>query len=133
MMENLNSNGRSVDRSGEVEDDGFITIVPGGCAPPFGAGRDPVVAANVASFARAGVVARIKHVLVTVSGVPLDRMVESSSLEQDLELNSLERVEAGMALEEEFGLALSDDEVDQVCMGTIGGIADYLMTQRGVE
>jgi acyl carrier protein len=60
-------------------------------------------------------------------------MVESSSLEQDLELNSLERVEAGMALEEEFGLALSDDEVDQVCMGTIGGIADYLMTQRGVE
>jgi acyl carrier protein len=44
-------------------------------------------------------------VLVTVGGVPLDRMVESSSLEQDLELSSLERVEAGMALEEEFGLA----------------------------
>lgn len=123
-MDNLNSNGRAVDRSGEVEDDGFITV--------HGAGRDPAVADNVASFARAGVVARIKHVLVTVGGVPLERMVESSSLEQDLELNSLERVEAGMALEEEFGLALSDDEVDQVCMSTIGGIADYLMAQRGV-
>jgi acyl carrier protein len=91
-----------------------------------------VVADNVASFARAGVIARIKHVLVTVSGVPLERMVESSRLEQDLELDSLERVGGGMALEEEFGIALSDDEVDQTCMGTIGGIADYLMTQRGV-
>lgn len=123
-MENLNNNGRAVDRRGEIEDDGFITV--------HGAGRDATVAANVASFARAGVIARIKHVLVVVSGVTLERMVESSSLEQDLELNSLERVEAGMALEEEFGIALSDDEVDQVCMGTIGGIADYLMAQRGV-
>lgn len=108
----------------EIEDDGFITV-HGRTV------RDPV-AGNIASFARAGVVARIKHVLVVVSGVPLDRMAESSSLEQDLELNSLERVEAGMALEEEFGIALSDDEVDQVCMGTIGGIADYLTAQRGV-
>jgi acyl carrier protein len=95
--------------------------------------RDPVVADNVASFARAGVVARIKHVLVTVSGIPLERMVESTALEADLELDSLERIETGQALEEEFGVALSDDEVDQTCMGTIGGIADYLMTQKGVE
>lgn len=94
--------------------------------------RDPFVADNVASFARAGVVGRIKHVLVTVSGVPLERMTETSSLEHDIELNSLERIEVGMQLEEEFGIALSDDEVDAQCMGTIGGIADYLMTQRGV-
>jgi acyl carrier protein len=94
--------------------------------------RDPAVAENVASFARAGIVARIKHVLVTVSGVPLDRMTDSSTLKDDLELDSLERIETGQALEEEFGIALSDDEVDQQCMGTIGGIADYLMTQRGV-
>jgi acyl carrier protein len=92
---------------------------------------DPV-ADNVASFARAGVIARIKHVLVVVSGRPLDVMSDSTRLHEDLELDSLERIEAGQALEEEFGIALSDDEVDQACMGTIGGIADYLMTQRGV-
>lgn len=94
--------------------------------------RDPQIAENVASFARAGVVARIKHVLVTVSGLPLERMVESSTLKDDLELSSLERIETAMQLEDEFGIALSDDEVDQTCMGTIGGIADYLMTQRGI-
>jgi acyl carrier protein len=99
----------------DVEDDGFITVE-----------------SMKAQFRRAGVVARIKHVLVVVSGVALDRMVESSSLADDLELDSLERIEAGQAFEEEFGIALSDDEVDQACMSTIGGIADYLMTQRAV-
>jgi acyl carrier protein len=94
--------------------------------------RDPVVASNVASFARAGIIARIKHVLVTVSGVPLDIMSDTSNLAKDLELDSLERIEAGQALEEEFGIALTDDEIDMACMGTIGGIADYLMTQRGI-
>lgn len=90
------------------------------------------VAENVALMKRAGVIAQIKHVLVTVSGIPLERMVESSTLKDDLELDSLERVEAAMQLEDAFGIALTDDEVDQQCMGTIGGIADYLMTQRGV-
>jgi acyl carrier protein len=99
----------------EVEDDGFITVE-----------------SMQAQFRRAGVVARIKHVLVVVSGVPLDVMDESSDLATDLELDSLERIEAAQALEDEFGIALSDDEVDQTCMGSIGGIADYLVTQRGV-
>lgn len=95
--------------------------------------RDPVITANIASFKREGVLARVRHVLVKVSGVPIERMPESASLEDDIELNSLERIETGMMLEEEFGIALSDDEVDQTCMSTIGGIADYLIAQRGVE
>jgi acyl carrier protein len=100
--------------------------------PSYFQGHSDPVAENVLSFARAGVIARIKHVLVVVSGRPLDVMSDSTRLHEDLELDSLERIEAGQALEEEFGIALSDDEVDQACMGTIGGIADYLMTQRGV-
>jgi acyl carrier protein len=99
----------------EIEDDGFITVE-----------------SMKKQFARAGVVARVKHVLVTVSGLPLGRILESSALDTDLELDSLERIEVGQALEEEFGIALSDDEVDQTCMGTVGGIADYLFTQRSV-
>lgn len=81
---------------------------------------------------RLSIIGRIKAVLVAVSGIPVDRMTETSSLEHDIELNSLERIETAMALEDEFGIALSDDEVDDTCMSTIGGIADYLMTQRGV-
>lgn len=94
--------------------------------------RDPEIADNIASFKREGVIARIKHVLVTVSGKPLEAMTEGTSLHEDLELDSAERIETALMLEEEFGIALSDDEVDQTCMSTIGGIADYLMTQRGV-
>lgn len=81
---------------------------------------------------RLSIIGRIKAVLAAVSGIPVDRMCETSSLEHDIELNSLERIETAMALEDEFGIALSDDEVDDTCMSTIGGIADYLMTQRGV-
>lgn len=99
----------------EIEDDGFITVESAKKA-----------------FARAGVISRVQLVLFKISGIPQERMVESSTLADDLELDSLERIEVGMALEEEFGIALTDREVDQQCMGTIGGIADYLMTQRNV-
>jgi acyl carrier protein len=60
-------------------------------------------------------------------------MPEDARLHEDLHLDSMERIEAGMQLEDEFGIALSDDEIDQQCMSTVGGVADYLMTQRGVE
>jgi acyl carrier protein len=96
------------------------------------AGKADLAAALVASIPRQRVVNRIKRVLHDISGIPVARMTETSSLDQDLELNSLERVEAGMMLEDEFGIPLSDDEVDQACMSTIGGIADHLIEKRGV-
>lgn len=81
---------------------------------------------------RMRVVERICKVLSAVSGIPAGRIVDTSSLADDLELNSLERIEAAMKLEEEFEVQLSDDEVDQACMGTVGGIADYLLAEKGV-
>lgn len=82
-------------------------------------------------FGRAAVLERVRGVLVKTScrDVPQEGGIR---LHEDLELDSAERIETAMQLEEEFGIALSDDEVDQVCMSTLGGITDYLMTQRGI-
>lgn len=83
-------------------------------------------------LARVNVVDRVRSVIAGVSGIPAGQIHETERLNEDLSLNSLERIETGMALEEEFGIALSDDEVDNASMSTVGGIADYLIAQRGV-
>jgi acyl carrier protein len=75
---------------------------------------------------------RVRDVLAKVSGRNQAEMPETMRLNEDLELNSLERVEAGMELENEFAIALSDYEVDMACMGTVGGIVDYLIGEREV-
>lgn len=89
------------------------------------------VAYGQGTFGRAAVLERVRGVLVKTScrDVPQEDGVR---LHEDLELDSAERIETAMRLEEEFGVALSDDEVDQMCMSTLGGITDYLMSQKGV-
>lgn len=96
-------------------------------------GALPSLSAMNASFKRAAIVDRVRGVLVRVSGRSQETMPEDMRLHEDLELDSAERIETAQELEEEFGISLSDDEVDLACMSTVGGIADYLIAQRGVE
>lgn len=49
-----------------------------------------------------------------------------TTLDADLCLDSLDRIEMGQALEEEFSISIPDDELDAPEMGTFGGLCDYI-------
>lgn len=54
-----------------------------------------------------------------------------TSFKDDLNADSLDLVELVMALEDEFGLEIEDDEVDAI--KTIGDAVDYLKEQLGED
>lgn len=49
-----------------------------------------------------------------------------SRLEADLALDSLDRIEIGMVLEDTFKIEISDDDLDSPELGTFGGLCDYI-------
>src|SRR5690606_35807960 len=59
---------------------------------------------------RAKVAERLKEVLVTELGLDADKVSEEASFEEDLEVDSLGVVELLMALEDEFGVKIPDEE-----------------------
>jgi acyl carrier protein len=56
---------------------------------------------------------RVKHLVAEHLGEDLE-INNDSSLVNDLGADSLDAVELSMALEDEFGIELSDDEVKQI-------------------
>jgi acyl carrier protein len=70
---------------------------------------------------------RIEAILRRYSGCGESFPIRTlTSLERDLELDSLDRIEIGQALEEEFGLEIPDDHLDLPPMGTFGGLCEYI-------
>lgn len=49
-----------------------------------------------------------------------------SDLVRDLELDSLDRIELAMVIEDHFGIEIPDDEVDDVSLGIVAGLVDYV-------
>jgi len=56
---------------------------------------------------------RTSRVLAEQFDVPDNRITESASLDDDLAATSLDRVEVVMALEEEFGIDISDNQAER--------------------
>ena len=54
---------------------------------------------------------KVKEVIVNAANIDEDKIKLSASLENDLGLDSLDAVELGMALEEEFGLTIDEDKL----------------------
>lgn len=54
---------------------------------------------------------KIKEAMVDTLRVDEEKIVLEASLADDLGIDSLDAVELAMALEEEFGIKLSDDEL----------------------
>jgi acyl carrier protein len=78
------------------------------------------------------VLARVKAILSRLSGVNDVGDCQPIGLETDgLGLDSLDRIECAVALEEEFSLPLSDDEIDDPQMSTAAGIARHIVTRWG--
>jgi acyl carrier protein len=71
---------------------------------------------------------RVKKVVVEELGVKEEEVTESASFTEDLGADSLDLVELVMALEEEFGIDIPDDEVNSI--KTVGDAINYIENKK---
>ena len=69
---------------------------------------------------------KLKAILVDQLGIADEDVTLESSFENDLGADSLDLVEILMAIEEEFGFEVSEDDVDGI--DTVGKAVDYIKT-----
>jgi acyl carrier protein len=69
---------------------------------------------------------RVKHIVVEQLGVAADEVAPASSFVDDLGADSLDVVELVMALEEEFGVEIPDEDAEKIA--TVGEAVKYIET-----
>ncbi len=74
----------------------------------------------------ASVEERVKKIIVEQLGVKDDEVTNEASFVDDLGADSLDTVELVMALEEEFGVEIQDDEAEKIT--TVKQAVDYIQT-----
>jgi acyl carrier protein len=74
--------------------------------------------------AMASVEEKVKHIIVEQLGVDEDEVKPEASFVDDLGADSLDVVELVMALEEEFGLEISDEDAEKLT--TVKQAIDYI-------
>lgn len=67
---------------------------------------------------------RVKKIIVEQLGVNAEQVTNAASFVDDLGADSLDTVELVMALEEEFGLEIPDEEAQKI--GTVQSAIDYI-------
>jgi acyl carrier protein len=72
----------------------------------------------------ASVEEKVKHIIVEQLGVDEDEVKAEASFVDDLGADSLDVVELVMALEEEFGLEISDEDAEK--LRTVKHAVDYI-------
>jgi len=72
----------------------------------------------------ASVEEKVKHIIVEQLGVDEDEVKPEASFVDDLGADSLDVVELVMALEEEFGLEISDEDAEKLT--TVKQAIDYI-------
>ena len=78
---------------------------------------------------RAEVEAKMTDLLVEELGLERDKINMAATFEEDLEVDSLGVVELLMALEDNFGVAIPDEEAESI--GTGGQAVDVVMGKLG--
>jgi len=74
----------------------------------------------------ASVEEKVKHIIVEQLGVDADEVKAEASFVDDLGADSLDVVELVMALEEEFGLEISDEDAEK--LRTVQQAIQYIET-----
>ena len=77
-------------------------------------------------YAMASVEEKVKHIIVEQLGVDADEVKAEASFVDDLGADSLDVVELVMALEEEFGLEISDEDAEK--LRTVQQAIEYIET-----
>jgi acyl carrier protein len=72
----------------------------------------------------AQITAQVRNIVVDRLGVDEEDVKPDATLIEDLGCDSLDRVELALALEEEFGVEIPDDDISR--MKTIRDIHEYL-------
>ena len=72
---------------------------------------------------------RTRKIVVEHLGVEEAKVVENASFIDDLGADSLDTVELVMALEEEFGTEIPDEEAEKIT--TVQLAIDYVVAQQG--
>jgi acyl carrier protein len=70
------------------------------------------------------ILSRVRKVTVEELSVKEEEVLETSSFQDDLGADSLDVVELVMALEDEFGIEIPDDEVGEI--KTVGAAVEYI-------
>lgn len=68
---------------------------------------------------------KVKAVIVDQLGVDEDEVAEDAAFVDDLNADSLDIVELVMALEEEFGISIPDEDAEKI--KTVGDAVNYIM------
>ena len=77
----------------------------------------------------AAVADRVKEIIVEQLGVNEDQVVPEAKFIEDLGADSLDTVELVMALEEEFGAEIPDEEAEK--LATVGDAIAYIEKMKG--
>ena len=77
---------------------------------------------------REEILEKVKAVIVEQLNVEEDDVIEDASFVDDLGADSLDIVELVMALEEEFGISIPDEEAESI--KTVGDAVTYIDVQR---
>lgn len=74
---------------------------------------------------RADIEKRMNNLLVSELGIDAAKIANEARFEEDLEVDSLGVVELLMALEDEFGVSIPDEEAENI--GTVGQAVDLVI------
>ncbi|HEY8436876.1 MAG TPA: acyl carrier protein [Haloplasmataceae bacterium] len=75
------------------------------------------------------VLEKVIEIVANELSVPKDELNENTNLQDDLNADSLDAVELIMAIEDEFGIEISDDDAQS--LRTIGDIVNYINKVQG--
>ena len=78
---------------------------------------------------RSDIESRMKALLVSELGLDEDKITTDAHFEEDLEVDSLGVVELLMALEDEFGVEIPDEEAEDIA--TVGQAVDVVIAKLG--
>ncbi len=70
---------------------------------------------------------KVKNIIAEQLGVSEDQITEDAKFIEDLGADSLDQVELIMALEEEFGADIPDEDAEK--MTTVGKAVEYITSQ----
>jgi len=70
---------------------------------------------------------RVRAIIAEQLGVKLDEVTETASFIEDLGADSLDTVELVMALEEEFGIEIPDEDAEK--MSNVGEAIKYISSK----
>jgi thioredoxin 1 len=110
-------NGQVVDRSPGVESELFVRKR-----------IDSLLSGTSPVFFREDIFRKVTDIIVTQLGVEESEVTWEADLRDDLQMDDLDIVELIMAIEEEFGLEISDEDAQNFT--TVGETVDYLAVRQ---